>query len=393
MAELKILLYTHGFPPILGGVETYAALFADGLTSFSRSATGPTFVVTVVTRTAAGDFDDSKLTFRVVRRPDFWELVRLIREADLVHLAGPCLLPLAVCWLIRKPVLIVHHGYQTICPNGLLFKQPSQTMCVGHFMKGEYVECLHCCKQTTGPVRSVQSLILTFPRRWLCKRIAANVCITKYVESRISLPRSRTVYYGIDVSEPIDAQWARRQSVALEFGYVGRLVSEKGLKLILRAAKQILDRGKMFKLTFVGDGPDRQSLESMVQELGLGEIVKFTGSLRNAELYRAVRDVSVLMMPSIWEETAGLSAIEQMMRGRLVIAADVGGLGEVVGDAGLKFAPGDWRGLASCMQRVIDSPEIVELLGATARARAVELFPKHQMIEHQLEVYREVLHV
>jgi glycogen synthase len=44
-------------------------------------------------------------------------------------------------------------------------------------------------------------------------------------------------------------------------------------------------------------------------------------------------------MPSVWEETAGLSAIEQMMRGRLVIASRIAGLGEMVGDAGSRFFP------------------------------------------------------
>ena len=45
----------------------------------------------------------------------------------------------------------------------------------------------------------------------------------------------------------------------------------------------------------------------------------------------------VVVMPSQWEETAGLAAIEQMMRGGVVIASDIGGLGEVVSEAGLRY--------------------------------------------------------
>ena len=56
-------------------------------------------------------------------------------------------------------------------------------------------------------------------------------------------------------------------------------------------------------------------------------------------------------MPSIWEETAGLAAIEQMLRGRLVIASDIGGLGEMVGDAAIKFPAGDAPTLADQMKK------------------------------------------
>ena len=72
--------------------------------------------------------------------------------------------------------------------------------------------------------------------------------------------------------------------------------------------------------------------------LGLQDRVTFTGELRGPDFRkRLLRSVQVLVMPSRWEETAGLAAIEQMMRGGVVVAADVGGLSEVVGDAGLKF--------------------------------------------------------
>jgi hypothetical protein len=42
----------------------------------------------------------------------------LIRRANVVHLAGPALLPLLLARLFRKPVVVEHHGYQAICPNG-----------------------------------------------------------------------------------------------------------------------------------------------------------------------------------------------------------------------------------------------------------------------------------
>jgi glycogen synthase len=389
---MRILLYSHSFAPAVGGVETCGILLAEGLASFQgATAAGETFAVTVVTATPGDGFDESRLPFTVVRRPGFWQLVHLIQAADLVHLAGPCFLPLAICWLIRKPVVVVHHGYQSICPNGLLFKQPSQSMCPGHFMKRQYGQCLNCCAQVVGTAGSVRSLLLTFSRRWLCKRMAVNISVTKHLEARIHLPRARTIYHGVPVVEALEPPRTGSPPDVIEFAYVGRLVAEKGLSLLLHAAEHIASQGKHFKLTFIGDGPERTRLEQMACDLRLDELVRFTGVLRGAALDRAVSRVSVVVMPSIWEETAGLGAIEQMMRGRLVIAADIGGLGEVVGDAGLKFAPGDFQSLASCMQIALDNREVVASLGSEARRRAVARFRHEGMIESHAALCSEVL--
>lgn len=387
---MRILLYSHSFAPAVGGVETSAMLLAEGLASFQSSTAGQTFAVTVVTATPRGSFNESRLPFRVVRGPGFWRLLHLIREADLIHLAGPCILPLVISWLIRKPIVVVHHGYQSICPNGLLFKQPSQTMCIGHFMKRQYGQCLRCCGQVVGSAGSVRSLLLTFPRRWLCKRVAVNISVTKHLETRIQLSRARTIYHGVPVVEVLESARTRSPSDVVEFGYVGRLVAEKGLSLLLQAAEHLVNQGKHFKLTFIGDGPERARLERMTSDLRLDKLVNFTGILRGADLDRAVSRLGVVVMPSIWEETAGLGAIEQMMRGRLVIAANVGGLGEVVGNAGLTFAPGNLRSLASCMQIGLDNPEVVASLGSSARERAVKLFRHESMIESHVAVCSEV---
>jgi glycosyltransferase involved in cell wall biosynthesis len=95
-------------------------------------------------------------------------------------------------------------------------------------------------------------------------------------------------------------------------------------------------------------------------------------------------------MPSIWEEVAGLSAIEHMMRGRLVIATDIGGLGEVVDGAGLKFPLGDIDGLAGCMKQVIDEPSLAQALGEKARKRAQASFSEKGMLAEHLALYREL---
>ena len=390
--KFKILIYGEYFLPVVGGVQTSMNLLAKGLVELNtrqeKNGDPGQIEVTIATRTAAGGIDDSIFPYRVVRRPGFWRLGKLIRDADVVHVAGPCLLPMTIGWLIGKPVVVEHHGYQAICPNGLLFQRPAETVCPGHFVRRDYGECLRCCYVTEGWARGLRSLLVTFPRYWLSRRVAANITITNHVAVRLKLPQTETVYYGIEVQDLTGAGGAPPPSGCLEIAYVGRLVPEKGLTVLLQAAKRLKDMGASFEVKIIGDGPDRRRLEKLAETLNLNGLAQFTGDLRDSDLDRAVSKIDIVVMPSVWEETAGLSVIEQMMRGRVVIVADIGGLSEVVGDAGLKFATGDSQALADCIRKVIDNPTLLVSLGLEARERAIRLFSLNTMIQGHVSRYR-----
>jgi glycosyltransferase involved in cell wall biosynthesis len=388
---VKLLLYSHYFAPSVGGVETITMSLASGLADIRNAEGRPEFEVTVATQTMAGQFEDSALAFRIVRCPESSELRRIIRDSDVVNIAGPALEPLFWSWSMGKPFVVEHHGYQAICPNGLLLLHPEMTRCPGHFQAQHYVKCLKCNAANQGGVASLGSLCRTFPRRWLSRRATANVAISPHVMRRLAFPRSSTSFYGIE--DPLTG--AESEGVVLPtkesfcFAYVGRLVEEKGLPLLLEAAKQLRNEGFRFVLRFVGDGPERKKLQDSAISLDLLDGVEFTGFLRGAALAKCLRSVDAVVMPSIWEETAGLAAIEHMMLGRMVIAADIGGLGEVVGEAGLKFEPGNAQALAVCMRDVLRNPSLIAEIGATARARALELFQRHRMLNEHAEIYRQ----
>ena len=344
--------------------------------------------VTVATPTLADGFDDRVLPFRVARRPGLRKSIVLIRWADVVLLAGPVFVPLVLSLIMRKPVAVEHHGYQAACPNGLLLEEPAKIVCPGHFMARRYTRCLRCVKATGGWAQAAAKVPATFLRRWMCKKVAVNIAVTKHVANRISLPRTKVVYHGVpDPGGPSD----KASGDLATFAYVGRLVSEKGLQLLLEAVKMLKDERYRFQVKIVGDGPERGKLEVIAREFGLSSEVSFTGHLRGDALRDAVRDVTALVMPSICEETAGLAAIEHMMRGRLLIAADIGGLSEVVDGAGLKFQPGDIGDLAACMRRVLENRTLVERLGRRAREWAVQKFGVDRMVHEHMEVFSRLL--
>ena len=96
-------------------------------------------------------------------------------------------------------------------------------------------------------------------------------------------------------------------------------------------------------------------------------------------------------MPSQWEETAGLAVMEKMMRGGVVVVSDIGGLSEVVGDAGLKFTPGDANSLYDRLRQILENPSMIASLGPASRARALQYFNRDSMIQSHIALYREVL--
>lgn len=214
---IEILLYATDFLPGVGGVQQAVARLAQGaLASGNRP--------TVVTKTPAGAFDDRDLTYRVVRNPGFADLWRLIGEADVVHLAGPAFVPLMIGLLRRKPVVIEHHGYQAICPNGLLLYAPGQAACPGHFLAGQYAECVRCIAAGNGLLNGLWQVLIMFPRRWMCRQVSANAAITRHVERRLLLPRSHTLYYGVPDLCSEALSFGSSSPPPLCFWFVGRLV-------------------------------------------------------------------------------------------------------------------------------------------------------------------------
>ena len=389
---MKLLIYSHFFPPSVGGVETIVLSLATGLAALRDSNGAPQFEITLVTQTPAAEGGNRALAFPVFRKPGLLKLWRLIRESHVVHVAGPALAPLVLARLSRKPFVIEHHGYQATCPNGLLFHHPTGTACRGHFLAREYRECLKCNSLNEGTARSVWLLLSAFLRRSASRRAAANISPSAHVATRQALPRTITIAHGIEDPRALADTSKTGDSInPKNFAYLGRLVMEKGLSILLEATRLLRAEGHELHVFLIGDGPDRLRLQNEINAMGLESVVRILGFLPPNDLDLALRPIGTLIIPTVMEETAGLAAIEQMMRGRLVIASAVGGLQEVVGDAGLTFPSGDAVALAAGMKKVLQQPTLVNTLGALARDRAQALFQVKRMIQDHASLYREAV--
>jgi len=388
---MRILFYSHFFAPSIGGVENIVLSLARGLADLRSPEGLAEFEITLVTQTPRGSFDDQALPFAVVRQPALSQLWSMIRASDMIHVAGPAVAPVVLGRLARKPVVIEHHGYQAICPNGLLFHHPTQSACPGHFERRNYAECFRCNQQNENSWKSLRLLALTFLRHSLCSGVTCNIAPTKHVAMRNQLPRSKVIFHGIE--DPYSG-FSSAQSSAYEpnsFAYLGRLVREKGLLILLEAVRLLRQQGYDVFLRIIGDGPERLNVERAITEWGLQKNACLTGFLVKAELDAALQDIGTIIMPTLMEETAGLAVIEQMMRERLVIASDIGGLAEVVGSTGLLFPPGNAKALAECMKKVMQHSEVISAMGSKARGRAQVVFARPNMIAEHAAVYRTLV--
>jgi glycosyltransferase involved in cell wall biosynthesis len=124
--------------------------------------------------------------------------------------------------------------------------------------------------------------------------------------------------------------------------FVGRLVREKGLDVVIEALAMLAPAGRRPLLTVIGAGPEEERLRRLVQERSLQNQVQFTGALAPREVARQLNRHRTLVLPSTCEkETFGIVALEAMACGCLPIVSRRGGLAEAVGAHGLIVEAGN----------------------------------------------------
>lgn len=203
----------------------------------------------------------------------------------------------------------------------------------------------------------------------------------------------QVVYNGVaDVSIGVSTPAARDVDEHVNILFVGRLVEQKNVPLLLRAVHLLLRKrgadSTPLRLTLAGDGPLRAALEQQVVDLGIANSVEFLGERADTPALMQASDFVV--SPSFRE---GLSNVilEAMMMGRPVIASAVGGSVELVeaGETGILFESDNENQLAAAMQTLADDRQLSEKLGATGRRRALERYTVQAMVSAMEKHYRE----
>jgi glycosyltransferase involved in cell wall biosynthesis len=175
-------------------------------------------------------------------------------------------------------------------------------------------------------------------------------------------------------------------------GYVGRLVPEKGVDLLLEAVAG-MDAG--WRLAIAGAGTERDHLQVLIRRLGLADRVSFEGEIPSIRMPAFYRELDVLVLPSRsrrnWVEQFGRVLIEAMACGVPVIGSDCGEIPTVVGEAGLIFPEEDTEALREHLTRLMRDLDLWADLARRGRERVLAHFTQAQVAAQTVAVYRELV--
>jgi glycosyltransferase involved in cell wall biosynthesis len=232
--------------------------------------------------------------------------------------------------------------------------------------------------------------------RWALRISDAIVAISSYTAREIARFTKAPV-----VVIPYTLPFAEGQSKArlpragvFQVLFVGRLVERKGVKNLIDAVRR-LPPDLRARLVVIGDGPERQALETRARVSGLGDRVEIRGRVSDEELRATYAGSDVLVLPSIVDargDTEGLGVVllEAMSYGVPVVASDIGGITDIVehDTSGLLVPPGDPAALAQALERLARDPALASRLGSAGEQRVRRAFGWPEIMTKWDAVYR-----
>ncbi|MDP2912971.1 MAG: glycosyltransferase family 4 protein [Candidatus Omnitrophota bacterium] len=204
---------------------------------------------------------------------------------------------------------------------------------------------------------------------------------------------------GVDLSKLRDAAGKKHKSLREELGLaddpvvgiIGRLVPIKNHKMFLAAACEVRKQRPDLKARYViiGGGELRGELERLAASLGMGGIVYFTGW--REDLGNIYRNIDIVALTSLNEGTP-LCLIEALAMGKAIIAANVGGVSDIIDDGvnGLLVGKDDINGFVEGLIRLLEDRNLRDSLGRNAVKKS-EVFDKENLVKATARLYMECL--
>jgi glycogen(starch) synthase len=169
----------------------------------------------------------------------------------------------------------------------------------------------------------------------------------------------------------------------------GRLVRDKGFDLAIEAFAEIARQFPEATLTVAGDGEERSRLEAQAGKAGLGLRVHFPGWIDPDDAPALINRHSLVIMPSRWQEPFGLVALQAAQMGRPIVASRVGGIPEIVldGVTGKLFANENVAELTQAIRELLEDPALAEKMGRQAQAHVQEHFNFDRFVDGYESLY------
>jgi glycosyltransferase involved in cell wall biosynthesis len=178
-------------------------------------------------------------------------------------------------------------------------------------------------------------------------------------------------------------------------GFVGRLVHEKGIDLILSASRTLRERGYKCRIIICGIGPHERTLRREAQLHSVLDMVTWTGSVRPHEVPELMSKFDVLVLPSrtvpTWKEQFGHVLIEAMAMGIPVIGSTSGEIPNVIGRRDVVFPEDDPNGLANILDRMVKDSAWLGELRQYGIKRVIENYTHERIAERLIGVWFKII--
>jgi glycosyltransferase involved in cell wall biosynthesis len=226
----------------------------------------------------------------------------------------------------------------------------------------------------------------------LCAEIAA-LSPRLFADCREKLPGSGFLSVLPIMSQELNNgdQAARHANAKVTFGFAARMEELKGPMVLMEAMGIAYQQHQDVCLNIAGDGSQRQKIAARAKALNAASRYRYHGVYTHPEERSAfMRSLDVFVMPSFTEGTPN-SIVEAMAHGIPIIASQVGGVPDMIGeDAGLLVPPGDANALAQAMLRLARDQDLRQSMGRAAYERYQRFFSPHAVLPLMLQTYERV---
>lgn len=320
------------------------------------------------------------------------DLAARLRECrpDVVHVHNTFpLLSASILYACRDaavPVVFTVHNYKLVCASGDFFRDGTVCHdCTRHLpVAGVRHGCYRDSRAATAPV----ALANVAHRKAWRTLVSAYIFISaaqRDLHDGLGLPPERAFVRHNMIPRRSVSSVPREGAVV----YAGRLDEVKGLRLLMGAWDRYngMSRDPGLRLIIAGAGPLEHEVAAWASARHSVEMVGHVSGTRCLELMSGSRAV---LVPSVWEETFGLTVVEAMGTGTPPIAAEHGSFVELIAPAvdGVLFRPGDASALAAVLADIDADPAKYELYGKQARETYEQRFNPERSFEQLLEIYR-----
>lgn len=306
---MKICIYTTSFYPFIGGIENFVYLLGKEFIKLGIK-------VTVVTDTKKKN--KNKLPFTIIRTNNFFSKLKVFKKNDIILCNNFSFKGIPAAILSKKKIFVVHHS--------------------AYHMNG----CSFFSKE----------FLLSYIKTRLCF-LFNNISVSKFVSN--SLSAKSKIIPNIYNNYAIKRMKIKKKK---DFVFCGRLVSDKGTGILLKAFSKVIMKKNRSTLTIIGNGPELKKLKREATKLCLNNNIHFTGNLSDKIKNLKLNEHYCMVVPSLWNEPFGSVALEGLATTQHVISSNKGGLPEAIENCGKLINP-NVKKLSQAMLNFLEYKKII----------------------------------